>query len=138
MFGDPEYILLQNPIELDGKIELHAQDGRFLGLLSSDRHDRSSILNPHTYGNINNINSIYYPHGLYGGEYGRYSPFNRHCLYPPSLIFQQQPLGLVSKNPYLPDCELMIIDTDLLLAIYQNLADRGQSFQTIAAAINLN
>jgi hypothetical protein len=133
-----EYLSLQNPIDLDGKIELQAQDGRFLGLLSSDRHDRNSILNPHTYGSINNINSIYYPHGLYGGEYGRYSPFNRHCLYPPSLVLQQQPLGLVSKNQYLPGGELQIIDTDLLLAIYQNLADRGQSFQTIAAAINLN
>jgi hypothetical protein len=34
--------------------------------------------------------------------------------------------------------DLSELDTDLLLAIYQNLADRGQSFQTIAAAINLN
>jgi hypothetical protein len=115
---------LQDLIALDGKLELYAQDGRFLGLLSSDRHDPNSIVNLSTYGNIQNINSIYYQHGIYGGEYGRYSPYNRYCLYPPTIVFQQQYVGLVTKNKHVQCGDLIIIDPDVLISIYTNLSSQ--------------
>ncbi len=112
---------LQDLISLDGKLELYAQNGHFLGLLSSDPHDPNSIINLRTYGNARNINSIYYEHGIYGGQYGQHSPYNYCCLYPPTLILQQQCVGLVSKNKHIFDRNLTIIDPDLMIAIYTNL-----------------
>jgi hypothetical protein len=115
---------LQDLIALDGKLELYAQDGHFLGLLSSNRHDPNSIINLRTYGNAHNINSIYYEHGIYGGQYGQHSPYNRCCLYPPTIVFQQQFVGIVSKNKYILDRGLTIIDPDLVLSIYTNLSSQ--------------
>jgi hypothetical protein len=112
---------LQDLISLDGKLELYAQDGHFLGLLSSDLNDPNSIINQKTYGNRHNINSIHYQHGIYGGQYGQHSPYNYCCLYPPTLILQQQCVGLVSKNKHILDRNLTIIDPDVMLAIYTNL-----------------
>lgn len=117
-------MILQDLITLDGKLELYAWDDHFLGLLSSDRNNVNSIINLKTYGNAQNINSIYYKHGSYGGQYGRYSPYNYRCLYPPSIVFQQQYIGIVSKNKYILDRDLDIIDPDLLLSTYVNLCDR--------------
>jgi hypothetical protein len=113
---------LEDLISLDGKLELYAQDGHFLGLLSRDRHDPNSIINLKTYGNSHNINSIYYEHGIYGGQYGLYSPYNYCCLYPPTLILQQQYMALISKNKHILDRNLTIIDPDAMLAIYTNLS----------------
>jgi hypothetical protein len=115
---------LQDLIALDGKLELYAWDGHFLGLLSSDRRDPNSIINLRTYGNPHNINSIYYEHGIYGGQYGRHSPYNRYCLYPPAIVFQQQDLGLVSKNKHIFGNDLTIIDPDVLISIYTNLSSQ--------------
>ena len=115
---------LQDLISLDGKLELYAQDGRFLGLLSSDRNDPSSIINQRTYGNAHNINSIHYEHGIYGGLYGQHSPYNSCCLYPPTIVLQQQYMGLVSKNKHVLDRNLTIVDPDVLLAIYTNLSSQ--------------
>jgi hypothetical protein len=114
----------QDLISLDGKLELYAQNGQFLGLLSSDRHDPNSIINPRTYGNAHNINSIYYEHGIYGGQYGQHSPYNYCCLYPPTLILQQQYVALVSKNKHILDRNLTIIDPDLITAIYTKVPIR--------------
>jgi hypothetical protein len=123
-------------IALDGKLELSARDGRFLGLLSSNRSDPNSIINPNTYGNSNYINSIHYKHGIYGGEYGRHSPYNRYCLCPPVIIFQQQYLGIVTKNKHALTGGLAIFDPDLIIAIYTNLpslfVDRTERLTAVA------
>lgn len=111
-------------IALDGQLELYARDGRFLGLLSSKHNDPNSIVNPNTYGNPNYINSIHYEYGIYGGEYGRHSPYNRYCLCPPVIIFQQQYLGIVTKNKHVFTNGLVIIDPDLIISIYKNLPSR--------------
>ncbi len=115
---------LQDLISLDGQLELYAQNGYFLGLLSSDRRNPNSIINPRIYGNKDNINSIHYEHGIYGGQYGQHSPYNRCCLYPPTIIFQQQCVALVSKNKYIIDRNLPIFDPDVVLAIYINLFNK--------------
>ncbi|WP_310424697.1 hypothetical protein [Chamaesiphon sp. VAR_48_metabat_135_sub] len=122
-------MILQDLITLDGKLELYACDGQFLGLLSSDRNDANSIINLKTYGNSQNINSIHYKHGIYGGQYGRCSPYNYRCLYPPSIVFQRQCIGMVSKNKYIVGHDLDIIDPDLLLSTYVNLSEREARHQ---------
>ena len=121
---------LQELISLDGKLELYAQNGRFLGLLSSNRHDPNSIIDRRTYGNPHKIDSIYYEHGIYGGQYGLHSPYNRCCLYPPVLVLQQQYVALLSKNKHILDRHLTIVDPDVMLAIYTNLADRVTCLKT--------
>jgi hypothetical protein len=128
---------LQDLISLDGKLELYAQDGQFLGLLSSDRHDPNSIMNQRTYGNTHNINSIHYEHGIYGGQYGRYSPYNRCCLYPPTIVLQQQYMGIVSKNKYILDRNLIILDPDMVLAIYTNLSSQVDFFATPQCVVTI-
>ncbi len=116
-------VTLQDLIVFDGKLELYAQDGRFLGLLSSQYNEPNSILNPSKYGSASYINSIYYQHGTYGGQYGKHSPYNRYCRCPPVIVFQQQYLGLVTKNKDVVANGLTIIDPDLLISIYTNLED---------------
>lgn len=122
---------LQDLISLDGKLELYAQNGRFLGLLSSDISDPNSIINVRTYGNDHNINSIHYEHGIYGGRYGLYSPFNQCCLYPPTIVFQQQHIAIVSKNKYILDRALTIVDPDMMIAIYINLSNNIISLNSL-------
>jgi hypothetical protein len=117
-------MMLIDLLALDGKLELYARDGQFLGLLSSDRTDPNSVINLRTYGNPHNINSIYYEHGIYGGQYGRHSPYNRYCLYPPEIVFQQQCLGLVTKNKHILNNDLTIVDPDILISIYTNLPNQ--------------
>ncbi len=119
-------MMLQDLIDLDGQLELYAQDGQFLGLLSSRQDDPNSIINPRKYGNANYINSIHYQHGIYGGEYGQHSPYNRHCNHPPAIVCQQQYLGLVTKNKDAMNGDLSIIDPDLLISIYTHLASLGK------------
>lgn len=117
-------MMRQDLIVLDGKLELYAQDGKFLGLLSSQSSDPNSILNPITYGNPHNIHSIYYEHGIYGGQYGQLSPYNRYGLYPPAIVFQQQRVGIVTKNKHILIDDLTIVDPDVLRSIYINLSNQ--------------
>jgi hypothetical protein len=129
---------LQDMISLDQQLELYAQNGHFLGLLSSDRCDPNSIINLRTYGNKHNINSIHYEHGIYGGQYGLHSPYNRCCLYPPTIVFQQQHVSLVSKNKHILDRDLTIIDPDVMIAIYLDLSTSGNLSNNITSLISLN
>lgn len=122
---------LQDLILLDRQLELYAQNGHFLGLLSSDRHDPNSIINMRTYGNKQNINSIHYEHGIYGGQYGQYSPYSHCCLYPPTILLQQQSMGLVSKNKHILDRDLTIVDPDVMIAIYINLSNNISSLNSL-------
>ena len=124
---------LQDLIALDGKLELYAQDGHFLGLLSSQSNDPNSIINPSKYGNPHYLNSIHYEYGVYGGRYGHHSPYNRHCLCPPAIIFQQQYLGLVTKNKYALADGLTIIDPDVLISTYTNLS--AQAISSVTAQL---
>ncbi len=122
---------LPDLISLDRQLELYAQNGHFLGLLSSDRCDPNSIINMRTYGNKHNINSIHYEHGIYGGQYGLHSPYNRCCLYPPTIVFQQQHISLVSKNKHILDRDLKILDPDVMIAIYINLSNNITSLNSV-------
>lgn len=119
--------LAQDLITLDGQLGLVAQDGNFLGLISSDTNHPNFIINPNTYGNPYG-NTIYNQNTQYGGQHGLQSPCNSSCLNPPILMdINDKHLALVTRNYNLTDNGLDIIDIDFMLGILYGLAYQQRS-----------
>ncbi|MBD2386367.1 hypothetical protein [Cylindrospermum sp. FACHB-282] len=111
---------------VDGMAQLWAADGQFLGVISSDQNNPYSINNLHgDYGSSNGIYSIRNSAGLYGNTSGIYSPYNTNCLHPPIFYYDGQAVLVVTKNLSLEKQVhgLILIDPDLLLAVYGNLSN---------------
>jgi hypothetical protein len=120
--------LAQDLITLDGQLGLVAQDGIFLGLMSSDMNHPNSIINPNTYGNPYDGNTIYNQNYQYGGQHGLQSPCNPSCLNPPILMdIDDKHLALVTRNYDLIANGLDIIDIDFMLGILYGLACQQRS-----------
>jgi hypothetical protein len=116
--------ILQFLSTVNGIAQLFANDGQFLGVLSSDQYDLNSISNPHgMYGSQNGIYSIRNSCGLYGGSYGIYSPYNTYCINPPIVFYQGQSILMVTNNNHVVSNYLPIVDPDLLLGVYAQLAN---------------
>ncbi|AUT03906.1 hypothetical protein CLI64_27915 [Nostoc sp. CENA543] len=110
-------------ISMNGVAQLWASDGQFLGTLSSNLYDPNSISNPHgMYGSSQGIYSIRNSYGLYGGLYGVHSPYNNYCINPPIILYQGQPVLMVTKNSYVMSNGLPVVDPDLLLGLYAQLS----------------
>ncbi len=106
-------------VAINGIGQLWATDGQFVGLLSSDRNDLNSINNPNgMYGSQNGVYSIRNSYGIYGGQYGFFSPYNAYCQNPPIILYQEQPVMIVTKNVYAQTNGLTVLDPDLLLGVY--------------------
>jgi hypothetical protein len=110
----------------NGIAQLWARNGQFLGLLSSNQYDQISIINPNTYGNSYYYDSIQNLHGIYGGEHGIYSPYNIQCITPPVIVYQNQPVLVVTRNPYVLTNGLQVVDPDFMLSVYAQLANSYQ------------
>jgi hypothetical protein len=109
---------------VNGVAQLYAADGQFLGVLSSNLYDLNSICNPNgIYGSSWGIFSIRNPYSLYGSTYGIYSPYNPNSINPPVIWYQGQPMLVVTKNSNVLTNGLPIIDPDLVLGIYGQLAN---------------
>jgi hypothetical protein len=105
--------------DINGIAQLWAPDGQFLGWLSSDSFDQTSISNPSgLYGSSSGIYSIRNPSGMYGSASGMYSPYNINSLYPPVIVYRGQPVLVVTKNPCVLTKGLPIVDPDLMLSVY--------------------
>lgn len=102
----------------NGIAQLCAADGQFLGLLTSNQYDRKSIINPNTYGSSYSYHSIQNPVSPYGGDCGVYSPYNLTCTNPPIILYQEQPVLVVTKKAYVLGSSLPIVDPDLMLGVY--------------------
>jgi hypothetical protein len=107
---------------INGYGQLWSADGQFLGLLSSNQNDINSITNPNTFGNPYSYNSIRNASGIYGSPCGIYSPYNSLCLNPPVVLYQNQPVLVMTRNSLLFTNGLPIIDPDLVLSVYLQLA----------------
>jgi hypothetical protein len=117
----------QDLITLDGQLGLVAQDGIFLGLISSDSNHPNSIINPNTYGNPYE-NTIYNQNSQYGGQHGLQSPYNSSCLNPPILIdINDKHLALATRNYNLITNGLGIIDIYFMLGILYGLTCQQRS-----------
>ncbi len=128
--------LAQQLIALDGQIGLVAQDGIFLGLISSDTNHPNSIINPNTYGNPHE-NTICNDNSQYGGLHGLQSPWNSSCLNPPILMdINDKHLALLTRNYNLIASDLAIIDITFILGIlyglaYQQRSNSNEQFENI-------
>lgn len=81
---------------------LLAQDGQFLGMLSSNRYQSDSVMNEYgTYGSKYSTTSIFNQYGRYGSPYASYSPFNPYTSTPPQIILRGQYIGVLTKNTIL-------------------------------------
>jgi hypothetical protein len=119
--------LAQALVALDGQVGLVAQDGNFLGLMSSDTNHPNSIINPNTYGNPYE-DTIYNQNSQYGGQHGLQSPYNFFCLNPPIMIdVNDKYLTLVTRNNNLITNGLDIIDIDFMLGLLYGIAGQQRS-----------
>lgn len=81
---------------------LLAQDGQFLGILSSNRYQADSVMNEYgSYGSKYSSTSIFNEYGLYGGRYASYSPFNPLTSTPPKIILRGCEIALLTTNTYI-------------------------------------
>ena len=78
-----------------------ANDGVYLGRLSSE-YDSDSIFNKYgNFGSEYSSQSIWNKYGSYGGEYSSNSPFNSYTSTPPIIFKGGQPIAYLSVNRYL-------------------------------------
>lgn len=99
---------------IDGQAALCAANGQFLGLVSSVQFHPHSICNPNgMHGSPYHVTSVQNPHGIYGSPHGLYSPYNPHSIQPPVIIYQNQIVLRVTKNPYVVR-DVSVIDPDIL------------------------
>ena len=81
---------------------LVAQDGQFLGLLSSNKYQSDSVLNEYgRYGSKYSSTSIFNQYGRYGSPYSKYSPFNLYTNTPPYIVLRGREVGLLTVNSFL-------------------------------------
>ena len=110
--------ILKFLVTINGAAHLWADNGHFLGQLSSDQDNRQSIINPHTYGSSYSYSSIQNPNSPYGGISGLYSPYNPNCINPPIVVYQSERVLVVTRNTCLQTKGLPIVDPDLMLGMY--------------------
>jgi hypothetical protein len=109
---------------LDGYGQVWSPSGQFLGLLSCDAHNPYSIINPlGNYGSPHSSTSIHNPQSPYGGPNGIYSPYNLRCINPPVILYQGNPVLVLTWNLNVFTNGLNIVDADLMLAIYEELSN---------------
>jgi hypothetical protein len=102
---------------------LLADDGTFLGRLTSNRYDTDGIFN--TYGQHGSkyaAESIFNEYGNYGGKYCDLSPFSEYASRPPKIYIKNKLFGYLSKNKYL----LEAYDTDLVLDWIREMREFGR------------
>ena len=81
---------------------LLAQDGQFLGILSSNKYQQDSVMNEYgSFGSRYSLTSIFNQYGSYGSPYGFYSPFNPYASTPPKIILRGMWVGLLTTNRFL-------------------------------------
>jgi len=77
-----------------------AQDGQFLGVISSE-YDSDSIFNEYgDYGSEYSDNSIFNQYSDYGSKYSDLSPFNEYAAEPPLLIIGQKVVAVITVNKH--------------------------------------
>ena len=87
-----------------GDSYLEAQDGQFLGKITADKYDNSSMLNEYgPYGSPYSTTSIFNEYSDYGSTYGNNSVSNPYCSAPPKLVVNGRSLGFVTANPFVDD-----------------------------------
>lgn len=78
-----------------------AEDGAFLGRISS-QYAADSIFNEYgTFGSQYSATSIWNQYSIYGGAYSVHSPFNAYASTPPKLAKNGRVIAYLTVNKYL-------------------------------------
>lgn len=97
-FANAQIIEVNQP-NASGNLVIYADDGTYLGKLSTNKYDVESIFNEFgTYGSEFSVNSIWNEFGIYGGEFSIYSPFNEFSNTPPIIYLNGEPVGYLTVN----------------------------------------
>ncbi|MFN4316373.1 MAG: hypothetical protein ACK4E0_18965 [Chitinophagaceae bacterium] len=100
-----------------GESYLIAEDGQYLGKITSNKFDSQSILNKYgSFGSKYSTTSIFNKYSQYGSRYGTFSVNNPYSSQPPKLYLNGRYIGRVTENKYLSDR----IPTDVFLYVLQN------------------
>lgn len=101
---------------LDGRAIIVAADGKFLGKVTSNKHDADSIVNDYgEHGSKYAQYSIRNEYGQYGGKYSEMSPFNPYTGNPPKIIVDRQWAYLTVNRALSPR-----VDPNLLIGYLQS------------------
>jgi len=85
----------------NGESYIIANDGTYLGKLTSNDFDTDSLLNDFgPYGNEFSPESIFNGFGTYGSEFSIQSPFNEYSNTPPKIIVNGKLYGLLTVNEF--------------------------------------
>lgn len=80
---------------------IFAQDGTFLGIITSNTFDASSIGNPFgPYGSQFSPTSIFNPFGNYGSQFSPSSAFNQFANSPPVIYVRGVAVAYLTTNPF--------------------------------------
>ena len=80
---------------------IYSNDGRFLGVFSSNPYSSNSIAN--TYGNYGSdyaINSMFNDYGTYGSDYSSQSPWSEYTQTPPVIFLGNEPVSYLTANQF--------------------------------------
>lgn len=79
-----------------------AQDGQYLGEISSNQYDSDSICNEYgTYGSEYSYKSIFNDYSKYGSNYSSYSAYNSYAYNPPIIYdLSDNPVYYLTKNTW--------------------------------------
>jgi hypothetical protein len=101
--------------DIEGRAFLVANDGQYLGKLSSNHFDSESICNDFgSYGSRFSSTSIRQQFSSYGSDFSSLSPYDQFTSTPPLIIFEGQVVGYLTKNSFLRGA----VDPDIALAAY--------------------
>jgi hypothetical protein len=94
---------INNPPVTLSDVYLFSNDGKYLGLLSTNIYNSDSVFNEYgTYGSKYSSTSIWDEYGSYGSKYSSFSAFNPYTSTPPIIIDSNgNLLGKVTANPYI-------------------------------------
>jgi len=87
--------------DLDGKAVIVAQDGKYLGLISSNEYASKSIINEYgAHGSEYRFDSINNEYSVYGSEYSIKSSYNEYATSPPRVYLGNQFVAYLTKNKF--------------------------------------
>jgi len=96
------YVYVPNIFEtLDGSAVIFAQDGTYLGLISSNEFLSDSIMNQFgSYGSQFSSTSIFNQFGTYGSEFSYLSPWNEFASSPPLIFIGDVFIAYLTVNSF--------------------------------------
>ena len=103
--------------DINGRSFLLAEDGTYLGVVSSSQFAADSICNKFgTYGSQFSATSVRNKFGTYGSEFSSQSAYNQFTSTPPAIVYSGRIIGFLTKNTFIGDG----VDPDSLFAYYRS------------------